>query len=133
MKNLIITVVVLAAFVAGYWLYQQPLPATPPTLGTPPPPAAGSQAYEIVMDANGFTPVNLTVKVGDRVVFKNADSRSRWPASGLHPTHQLCLGFDALKPMQPGEEYAHVFAEAKECPMHDHLIPSIRGKITITQ
>ena len=25
------------------------------------------------------------------------------------------------------------FTAAKECPMHDHLIPSLRGKVTVTE
>lgn len=85
-----------------------------------------------MMDANGFTPSALSIRVGDTVVFKNDDTRTRWPASGVHPTHLLCPGFDALAPMANGAMYSRTFTEAKDCPMHDHLIPSLRGKITVT-
>ena len=77
--------------------------------------------------------INLTIKKGDTVEFRNGDARSRWPASGMHPTHLLCPGFDALRALANGETYSHAFPEAKECPMHDHLIPSLRGKITVTE
>lgn len=85
------------------------------------------------MTAAGFEPTDLTVAAGDTVVFKNNDSRTRWPASNLHPTHLLCPGFDSLQPVRPGGEYTHAFTRAEECPMHDHLIPSIRGRITVTE
>lgn len=67
------------------------------------------------------------------MVFKNDDTRDRWPASAVHPTHQVCPGFDAIGGVKPGESYYYAFTVAKECPFHDHLIPSLRGKITITQ
>ena len=146
--GLIAVVIVIGG---GYYLYQSataenpPRSATPPPAsGTPPPasgtptppapaPAAGGQTHTIVMDANGFSPANLTIKKGDTVEFRNGDARSRWPASGMHPTHLLCPGFDALRAMANGETYSHAFPEARECPMHDHLIPSLRGKITVTE
>lgn len=85
------------------------------------------------MTASGLQPANLTIKVGDAVVFENRDTRQHWPASGVHPTHLLCPGFDALRPMSPGETYSHTFTEAKECPMHDHPIPTLMGKIIVTE
>lgn len=85
------------------------------------------------MTAGGFQQANLIIKRGDTIVFRNNDNRTRWPASGVHPTHLLCPGFDASRPMQSGETYSHTFTEAKECPMHDHLMPSSRGKITVTE
>lgn len=136
---------VIAALIAlggGYYLYQKggyqtapgetPLTETP-ALSATPPAATGGKTYTVVMNASGFSPENIAIEAGDTVIFRNNDARTRWPASDLHPTHQLCLGFDVLKPMQPGEEYSHVFAEARDCPMHDHLIPSLRGKITVTE
>lgn len=145
MKNLIILIVVLAAIGGGYYLYQKggyqaaPGETPPPAGGSPtpapsatPPPAADA-THTIAMDANGFSPATLGIRVGDTVVFRNDDTRTRWPASGLHPTHLLCAGFDALKPLATNETYSYTFTAAKECPMHDHLIPSIRGKITVIQ
>ena len=143
MKTTLIIVVLAIVIGGGYYLYQKggyqaapgetPWPAPAPTPTAVTPPAAAGAAHTIAMDANGFSPATLAVKVGDTIVFRNDDTRTRWPASGLHPTHLLCPGFDAAKPMQPGETYSHVFTEARECLMHDHLIPSIRGKIAVTQ
>ncbi len=141
MKSALIVLVLLIAIGGGYWLYQNrlpavgPMPPSPPPAAVPsaaPPEASGGAAQVISMTASGFLPTNLTIKVGDTVTFKNDDTPSHWPASGLHPTHLLCPGFDALKPVAAGETYSFTFRGAKECPMHDHLTPSIRGKITVT-
>ena len=102
------------------------LPVTPFLLRTP-------TAHTVTMDAKGFSPAELTIRVGDIVNFRNSDSRNRWPASDIHPTHELCQGFDALKAVPPGESYSHTFSEAKICAFHDHLIPNLRGSITASE
>ena len=142
-QKLIAAVALLIIVGGGYYVYstRSSAPDAPPAPSPAPaasPPAGETnrrqpQTHTVSMNAAGFDPSNLAVKIGDTVVFKNDDTRSRWPASGMHPTHLLCLGFDASRPMAPGETYAHTFAEAKECPMHDHLIPSLNGTITVTE
>ena len=93
--------------------------------------AARQQTIEIT--ASGFSPAAVSVKKGTTVIFVNRDSIPHWPASGMHPTHQLCPGFDALRELQTGESYQFTFNDAKECPFHDHLNVSLRGKVTITE
>lgn len=154
MKNaLLVAVLVVIVAIAGYYIFGRPavapVPAPTPAL-TPPPaftPAPGptptqvpaptptpqGRTFTISMTAEGFSPQSLTIKMGDRVVFRNDDTKSRWPASAIHPTHQVCPGFDALRPMASAESYSHTFTQAKECPFHDHLTPSLRGKITVTE
>lgn len=85
----------------------------------------------VQMTDSGFSPAQVTVKAGDMVRFTNSGSIAHWPASGVHPTHQLCPGFDALRPIDPGTSYTYTFSTAKECPMHDHLNPSLKGKIVV--
>lgn len=88
----------------------------------------------IITFANGTAiPVNVTIRAGDTVKFINNDSIPRWPASGVHPTHQICPGFDSLRGLDTGESYSFTFNEAKTCPWHDHLKPSTSGKITVEQ
>ena len=43
----------------------------------------------------GFEPSTLTINAGDTVKFENKSSDDAWPASNVHPTHQLYPGFDA--------------------------------------
>lgn len=148
-KKLLVTVVLLAAAAIGaFYLTANRTPANrEETEGQavapvpPPEEAAGVQTtnevppatFTVSMNTGGFSPPNLTIKAGDTVTFKNNDTRQRWPASGLHPTHLICAGFDALEPVPPGKSYSHAFAAAGECPLHDHLIPRLQGKITATE
>lgn len=92
-----------------------------------------SQTVTIIFANGTATPNLVTIKTGDMVKFVNNDSVPRWPAAGTHPIHQTCLGFDALRGLATGESYSFQFNEAKTCPWHDHLKPSINGQITVTQ
>ena len=151
-KTLLIAAVVLLALLALAYLLSQPLlpldkpfrlpTATPPeaptavpsTSTSPPPSSTGAPrgaTYHIRMDGKGFTPATITINVGDTIIFDNADTRDRWPASDLHPTHLLCLGFDPQSEIAPGASYAYTFTEAKTCTMHDHLVPKLIGSITV--
>lgn len=88
----------------------------------------------IVMTSQGFSPSSLTIAVGTTVQFVNKDPDApHWPASGVHPTHQICPGFDSLRPIEPEGSYRFTFTEAKTCPMHDHLNPSLRGTVVVTE
>lgn len=98
-----------------------PTPASTPT----------SQNFDVIFANNAVNPTSLNIKVGDSVTFVNNDDTPHWPASGVHPTHQICMGFDALKGLSKGETYSFTFNEAKTCPFHDHLNPSIGGQIIV--
>ncbi|MEK7151658.1 MAG: hypothetical protein AAB784_03025 [Patescibacteria group bacterium] len=93
----------------------------------------GPKTVNIVFNNGVATPDIVTVKVGDSVKFVNNDSSLRWPASGPHPAHTICPGFDSLRGLKTGESYTFTFKEIKACPWHDHLKPSINGKIEVVQ
>lgn len=89
---------------------------------------------EIDMTANGFSPANITVKLGTQVVFKNTDTTVHWPASNPHPTHTDLPGFDALQNVPAGNSYSFTFSKLGQWGFHDHLNPSqFRGSITVVQ
>lgn len=95
--------------------------------------ATTPKAQTVSMTAGSFSPSTLTITKGTTVTFLNNDTKAWWPASGVHPTHQLCPGFDALGPVAPGEKYSFTFVQAKTCPMHDHLSPGVRGTIIVIE
>ncbi|OGF77293.1 hypothetical protein A3H04_00875 [Candidatus Giovannonibacteria bacterium RIFCSPLOWO2_12_FULL_43_11c] len=144
MKTLgIIVVIIIIAGAGWYWYstqYQAPIPE-PTSTGTPTPvpsptPSSTSSSVgvkEVVVDitASGFSPSEVRIKAGDTVKFINKDTKKRWPASGAHPTHLLCPGFDAKPGINPGESYSFTFTEVKTCPTHDHLNPTQFGKIIV--
>ena len=85
----------------------------------------------IEFTSGGFSPATVTVSRGTTVRFVNRDSVMHWPASGVHPAHQVCPGFDALRGLANGEAYEFTFGASKTCPMHDHLNPATRGSIVV--
>lgn len=92
----------------------------------------GREDRNVELTAGGFVPATLRIKASTTVHFVNLDSTTlHWPASGAHPTHEICPGFDALKGLATGELYSFTFSEAKTCPMHDHLNPALKGLIII--
>ncbi len=80
-----------------------------------------------------FDPSTLRVLVGTKVTFVNKGTTPVWPASGVHPTHEICPGFDARKAVKPGETYSYVFDRPAECPFHNHLNASEKGTIEVKE
>ena len=88
-------------------------------------------AVVVEITSAGFSPANVTVSRGATVRFVNKDAVAHWPASGVHPAHLMCSGFDSLKGLSKGESYEFTFNTAKTCPMHDHLNPALRGSVVV--
>jgi plastocyanin len=89
----------------------------------------GGTVVEITDD--GFEPSTLTVSSGDTVTFENSSSDDSWPASDVHPTHQLYPGFDAEKPLLPGDSYEFTFTKTGSWGYHNHLEPDVTGTIVV--
>lgn len=86
----------------------------------------------VIEYSNGlFNPSTLRVLPGTRVTFVNKGTKEVWPASGMHPTHLICPGFDALKGLKKGETYSHVFDKPSKCPFHNHVAPGEKGTIEV--
>jgi plastocyanin len=80
---------------------------------------------------SGFDPSSLTVDAGATVKFENESSDDAWPASNVHPTHQLYPGFDAKKPLLPGDSYSFTFTKTGSWGYHNHLEPDVQGTIVV--
>ena len=87
----------------------------------------------------GFLPGTLRIKAGESVTFINKDSLEHWPASDIHPTHNLypesggCIGskFDACRGLKPGESWSFTFNKKGTWEYHDHLHSNLRGTIIV--
>ncbi len=86
---------------------------------------------QVIMTPTGFEPETLTVKKNTKVIFKNQDSRDRWPASNLHPTHGIYPEFDPLQGVPSGQDWEFIFDKAGKWKYHDHLFPTLRGLIVV--
>ncbi|MEM4296531.1 MAG: cupredoxin domain-containing protein [Candidatus Anstonellales archaeon] len=93
----------------------------------------------INITSSGFIPDTIKIKKGQAVKFVNVDTNKHWPASDVHPTHNVypekggCIGskFDACKPLQKDESFIFVFNEIGTWDYHDHLNPGLKGKIIV--
>jgi plastocyanin len=85
----------------------------------------------IQITSDGFTPKDISVKRGDKIIFINSDDSPAWPASDFHPSHDIYPTFDAGKGIDPGESWDFVFDQVGTWRFHDHLLPARRGVITV--
>ncbi len=148
--KIILGLAVLAIVISGYFYFfwspsqipvtpnvapaPAPSPAPEPTPAPAPKSGVAPKAGPVVtveMIPDAFSPQTLTIAVGTTVRFVNKDKVARWPASGNHPIHDICPGFDSKQSIKPGGSYSFTFTVAKQCPMHDHLNPAIRGIILV--
>lgn len=105
-----------------------PVPSVVP-LGSPASEAAGDAT--ITMSEEGFSPATVTVTTGATVTFVNNGQAAHWPASGIHPTHQLLPAFDAKQGLGTGDTYSYTFTKAGTWRCHDHLMPQFTCTIVV--
>ena len=107
-------------------------PAAAPTLDTPLPPAPDATgAVTITMRDDGFDPSSVTIGVGQTVTFVNAGASDHWPASGIHPTHEIYPEFDPRRGIAPGSSWSFRFDRAGIWRFHDHLFANLTGTVTV--
>jgi plastocyanin len=83
------------------------------------------------INRSSFEPSQLTITPGTTVTFENVDSVDHWPASNLHPTHEVYPEFDPQKPIIPGDSWSFTFNDNGEWFFHDHLFPEMGGKVIV--
>jgi len=85
--------------------------------------------------ASGVKPSTVKIRVGGTVTFINKDTAQHWPASAVHPTHEVYPGssiskcgtaeastiFDACKGLAEGETFVFTFNHAGSWKYHDHM------------
>lgn len=92
-----------------------------------------SRKWSVEIKDGRFTPSELKIKKGDTIIWINRDSSQTWPASAIHPTHQVYPGFDALRGLSTGESYSFTFDKVGSWKYHDHLNSSVTGVVMVTE
>jgi len=98
-----------------------------------------SRVWNVEITNEGFSLKELKIKKGDAVVWTNKGSVASWPASAIHPTHDVypekggCISsaFDACKGLKTGETFKFVFNYVGSWKYHDHLNPTLTGTIIV--
>jgi hypothetical protein len=90
-----------------------------------------AKTHSIVLTKDGFIPEKLTIHIGDTVVFSTTADKQFWPASNLHPTHDIYPAFDPQIPIEPDKTWAFTFNKEGNWKFHDHMSPIFRGEIIV--
>jgi plastocyanin len=93
--------------------------------------ARAADRVTVRMTSQGFEPREVTVQKGDTVVFENNDAQYRWPASNIHPTHNIYPEFDPKAEAAPGASWEFQFDEVGRWKYHDHLLPQFSGTVVV--
>jgi plastocyanin len=92
----------------------------------------GGSGVEVhVTAAGGFEPRSITVDRGGTVTWVNDSGDDAWPASDVHPTHQLLPGFDPKRVVTSGESWSYTFGAPGRHPYHNHLAPENKGVVVV--
>lgn len=89
------------------------------------------ETHSIVLGEEGFSPQEVIITKGDTVLFKTSRSVPFWPASNLHPTHDIYSEFDPQMPIDPDNEWRFTFKKIGKWQFHDHLAPKYTGTIIV--
>jgi plastocyanin len=82
-------------------------------------------------DDTGFLPARVEIDLGQVVRFVNESDRRFWPASNIHPTHQIYPDFDPKALIPPGESWLFTFDQAGFWRYHNHLAPSHSALVVV--
>lgn len=128
---IIVSAVAFIALVGGYVALQQ---GAQSEVDTEPEkvPFTGVE-YSIVITPDGYQPSEITIAAGDKITFSASESygKMHWPASNIHPSHEIYPAFDPLRPIEPDTAWSFVFGKRGEWRFHDHLAPYHTGTITV--
>jgi len=81
----------------------------------------------------GFSPEVVAITKGSTVTFVNNSSRDFWPASNLHPTHEIYPEFDSLEGIPSNGEWSFRFNKEGRFEYHDHLASNFDGVIIVVK
>lgn len=96
-------------------------------------PSAQFGSVSVVLTDSGFEPRELTIEKGTEVVFSTTAGRPYWPASNLHPTHEIYSAFDPQRALAPEETWSFVFERVGTWNMHDHIRAYYTGTIHVVE
>lgn len=91
------------------------------------------QTHQVFLTEEGFSPQEITINKGDAIEFKTIIGKAFWPASNLHPTHDIYPEFDPKEPIEQDKGWTYTFEKLGEWKYHDHLSPLYKGKVIVVE
>src|SRR3989344_3689955 len=88
----------------------------------------------VTFSDSGVSPATVTIKSGEAITWTNSGSGAVQVASDPHPTHtdnkELSNGQSALQ-LAPGASSTVTLTKTGNWGYHDHLNPSVKGKVSV--
>lgn len=91
----------------------------------------GPVVATIVYKDGAFTPKRLDIELGQTVAFANDSDKEFWPASNIHPTHEIYPELDAKGRVPSGGSWTFKFAEPGFWRYHNHMAPEDSGLVVV--
>ena len=134
MNRLLLIVIILVVAVGAFLLLgnrsNQPATIQSQAPTNPVQSTNESEAAIITLDETEFSPNDITVKVGARVVWINKSGENATVNSADHPTHQVYPRLN-LGEFGSGSSVQLVFDETGTYSYHNHLNASQTGTVTV--
>lgn len=89
--------------------------------------------FVTIDELGNFNPREIKIRKGGKVAWVNKSARAVWPASDVHPVHNLYPGFDARRGLSAGDSYSFVFDKVGSWSYHDHLNPEVKGVVHVVE
>lgn len=90
-----------------------------------------TSVHIVTLTEDGFVPEELVIAQNDKVIFQTDTGNPFWPASSLHPSHDIYPAFDAGSRIIPPENWEFVFDKIGRWKYHDHINAHATGVITV--
>jgi len=87
----------------------------------------------VVLTDAGYEPRHFKIKGGTKVIFSTTRAGQHWPASNLHPSHDIYSEFDPERPLESNEEWSFVFEKEGVWGFHDHVRSYYTGIIYVVE
>lgn len=133
MNKILLIVIVLVVAVGAFLLLGNKPSTQPTTPSQPTNPVDNTQESEpvtVTLDETGFSPKDVTVEAGTRIIWINKSAKDATVSSADHPTHQLYTRLN-LGEFGSGSSVQLVFDEAGTYGYHNHLNASQTGTVTV--
>ena len=87
----------------------------------------------VLISEEGFTPSDITIRPGLKIIFDNQGEQDHWPVSGEQEEDEVCPEFNLEEAIKPGDTKEILFSEVKECPFHGRLNAKLKGKVVVKE
>jgi plastocyanin len=92
-----------------------------------------AKEVSVTLTDEGFKPSQIRIRTGTSVTFSTTRDSQFWPASNVHPSHDIYPAFDPGRPLSPDESWSFTFNDTGSWGFHDHVRSYFTGSIYVEE